>query len=127
MSTALTCTNPEEGWSLYSHFLGNCLLAIRGIVKRNDEEGKKEETEQNISKNRAILVGNLYMIMDRMKICGYDEDAVKMQFIIDMVVRKDLTDLGVHEAIHNKFEELNSAKGDFRAVPDGLKKEKEQT
>jgi hypothetical protein len=113
MSTVRMCTTPEEGWGLYSHFLGNLLLVIR--ASQWDDDKDKNEDEQNL-RDRTIsdawskLVGSLYMIMRRMKVNGYEEDASKMQQIIDMTVELDLTNPETHQSIHDKYEELKFKK-----------------
>jgi len=110
MSTARTCTTPKDGWALYHHFLGNLLLVIRmqgwNEEEKEDSEEKKDKRERVIGEAWAQLVGNLYMIMRRMKLNGHDDEAAKMQQIVDMVVEQDLTDQEVCDAIHAKEAEL---------------------
>lgn len=109
MSTARTCTTPEDGWALYHHFLANLLLVIRMQGQdhhKEENEQEKYKLERGISDNWAKLIGHLYMIMRRMQTFGYSEDAAKMQQIVDMTIELDLTDPEVCKAIHAKHEEL---------------------
>lgn len=118
MSTTRTCTAPEDGWALYSHFLGNNLLAIRLQQERKDEETDEESSakrERVISDAWSKLVGNLYMIMRRMLANGHQDDAARMQQIIDMTVELDLTDPATHDTIHNKQKELDTRQSNFEA------------
>src|SRR3989338_5567429 len=113
MSTVRTCTTPKDGWALYSHFLGNLLLVIqlhedakgRGVVVSNEE--------RIIYDTWAQLVGNLYMVMWRMKLNGHEDTAAKMQQIVDMVVEQDLTNREVRKAIHGKHRELDIGVQEF--------------
>jgi len=127
MSTARTCTTPKDGWALYHHFLGNLLLAIRmqGWDREEGEESeeKKDKREKIIGEAWAQLVGNLYMIMRRMKLNGHDEDASKMQQIIDMTVEQDLTLQEVCDAIHSKENELWTPHQDFIVEVERLRAE----
>ena len=113
MSTSRTCTTPKDGWALYHHFLGNLLLVIRmqgwerEEEREEESEDKKDKRERIISDAWSQLVGHLYMVMRRMKLNGHDDEAAKMQPIIDMVVEQDLTDPKVIEAVHAKEAELN--------------------
>ena len=117
MSTMRTCTTPEEGWGLYSHFLGNLLLSIQmqgpNWVKGEETATEKDRRDRAVSDSWAKLAGSLYMIMRRMKLNGHDDVAAKMQQIVDMVVEQDLTDPEVCEAIHAKHKELNVQSQDF--------------
>lgn len=117
MSKAYTCTTPEEGWALYSHFLSNRLMAIRFLNEifntktKNGEYTDKEE--RGIEDFRANLVGNLYMIMKRMDVNGHNEVARKMQQIIDIILELDITDSETHKKIFDKQRELNINKSEF--------------
>ncbi|MCX6744970.1 MAG: hypothetical protein NTX82_05585 [Candidatus Parcubacteria bacterium] len=129
MSTAFTCTTPEDGWSLYSHFLGNCLLPIRCQVpaeNEEDDEAKRDKRERIISDSWLKLAGSLYLIMRRMRSNGHNEVADNMQQIIDMVVELDLTDPKVHEAIHEKQRELDPNQSKFDAELAKLRAGKKQ-
>ncbi|MBD3359161.1 MAG: hypothetical protein GF365_00410 [Candidatus Buchananbacteria bacterium] len=112
MATAFNCKTPKDGWSLYSHFLGNCLVSISFQVnsknEQNNDEAQKEKSERIISDSWLKLIGALYMIKDRIENFGHSEEALKMQQIIDMVVNSDLTDLSTHDAILVKQKELES-------------------
>ena len=119
MSTSRTCTTPEDGWALYHHFLGNHLLVIR--MQGWEKEERKDKSERVISDAWSQLVGHLYMIMQRMKINGHEDEAAKMQQIINMVVEKDLTDPEVHKAIHAKEAELSYQVRNSHEVLDLLK------
>ena len=103
MSTTFTCTTPEDGWALYSHYLANNLLIIRFYQQDEEDPIKKDRA---ISDAWTRLVGNLYIIMRHMKANGHNEEAAKMQQIIDMVVELDLRDIRNHDRIHNKKREL---------------------
>lgn len=118
MSTAFTCTTPEDGWALYSHFLGNNLLTIRMYQESKDEEKDEESSakrERVISDAWSKLVGNLYIIMRRMRANGHDEEAAKMKQIVDMTVELDLTDPATHDTIREKHKELNNRQSNFEA------------
>jgi len=129
MSTARTCTTPEDGWALYSHFLGNLLLVIASQGWR-EERGEEETEDQKDKREKVIgnawaqLVGNLYMIMRRMKLNGHDDVAAQMQEIVDMVVEQDLTDPAVREAIHARRLELNVTQREFEKVLKQLQDER---
>ena len=125
MSTVRTCTTPKDGWALYSHFLGNLLLVIQiqGEDRGEEDEDSKDRRERVIYDAWAQLAGNLYMIMRRMKLSGHDDDAAKMQQIIDMVVEQDLTDSEVCKAIHAKHDELDASHREFKAELAKLKAE----
>ena len=125
MSTVRTCTTPKDGWALYSHFLGNLLLVIQiqGEDRGEEDEDSKDRRERVIYDAWAQLAGNLYMIMRRMKLGGHDDEAAKMQQIIDMVVEQDLTDSEVCKAIHAKHDELDASHREFKAELAKLKAE----
>jgi len=126
MSTARTCTTSKDGWALYSHFLGNLLLLIRmqGWDHDGEEsEEKKDKRERIISDAWAQLTGHLYMIMRRMQANGHQEDAAKMQQLVDMTVELDLTDPAVCDAIHAKHKELYVPKSQFEATVERLRAE----
>ncbi len=110
MATAFTCTTPQDGWSLYGHFLGNYLVTISFQVKSKNEQdnnkAQKEKQERIIYDSWLKLIGALYTIKYRIENYGHTEEALKMQQIIDMVVNSDLTDLSKHDAIHAKYEKL---------------------
>jgi hypothetical protein len=114
MSTVFTCTTPDEGWALFSHFLGNKLLSIRMCQerKKNDKEVIVER-DKIISNTWCELVGSLYLIMRRMQTYGYNDDAAKMQQIIDMTTELDLTDPATHDKIHDKHKELDKRVSEF--------------
>ena len=122
MSTVRTCTTPKDGWALYSHFLGNLLLVIQ---MQGEDRGEEDEDrrERVIHDAWAQLAGNLYMIMRRMKLNGDDDDAAKMQQIVDMVVEQNLTDPEVCKAIHAKHDELDASHREFKAELAKLKAE----
>lgn len=108
--TVNTCTTPEEGWVLVSHFLNNLLLVIQmqGTRGRGEEdEANKHKRVQVIDDIRAQLVGNLYMVRRRMKHYTYNDEATKMQKIIDMVIDQNVSDPEVCKAIYAKHTELN--------------------
>lgn len=125
MSTVRTCTTPKDGWALYSHFLSNLLLVIQ--MQREDrgeeDEDSKDKRERVIHDAWAQLAGNLYMIMRRMKLSGHNDDAAKMQQIVDMVVEQDLTDPEVCRAIHAKHNELDASHREFKEALARLKAE----
>ncbi|MBU3901111.1 hypothetical protein KJ590_02410 [Patescibacteria group bacterium] len=126
MSTARTCTTPKDGWALYHHFLGNNLLVIasQGWDREEEEnEDRKNKRERVIADTWAELVGNLYMIMRRMQANGHNEDAAKMQQIVDMTVELDLTDQAVRDAIHAKHRELYVPASQFEASIERLRAE----
>ena len=125
MSTVRTCTTPKDGWALYSHFLGNLLLVIQmqGEDRGGEDEDSKDRRERVIHDAWAQLAGNLYMIMRRMKLSGHDDDAAKMQQIVDMVVEQNLTDPEVCKAIHAKHDELDASHREFKAELAKLKAE----
>ena len=129
MSTTFTCTTPEDGWALYSHFLGNNLLTIRMQqelkAEENDEESSAKQ-ERVISDAWSKLVGNLYVIMRRMLANGHKEDAAKMQQIINMTVELDLTDPATHDTIHNKQKELDNRISNFEAELSKLRAQHEK-
>ena len=123
MSTSRTCTTPKDGWALYHHFLGNLLLVIRmqGWERSEESEDKKDKRERIVSNAWSQLVGHLYMVMRRMKLNGHDDEAAKMQQIIDMVVEQDLTDPKVIEAVHAKEAELNVQARHFKEEMERLR------
>ena len=127
MSTVRTCTTPKDGWALYHHFLSNLLLVIRmqdwDKEEKEENEEKKDKRERIISDAWAQLVGNLYMIMRRMKLSGHDKEAAKMQQIIDMTVEQDLTSQEVCDAIHAKERELWTPHQDFATEVERLRAE----
>jgi hypothetical protein len=128
MSTARTCTTPEDGWALYSHFLGNYLLLINmqgeGWSDRNKDEANKDKRERIIEDSWLKLAGALYMIMRRMKLNGHDDVAAQMQQIVDMVVEQDVTDPAVRKAIHAKADEFNAGRREFKAELERLRTER---
>jgi len=110
MATKRTCVTSEEGWALYHHFLGNLLNLIPYNSKREREqtdEDEKYKFTREVDDIWGLLVGNLYLIMRRMKLNGHNDTADKMQQIIDMVVELDLTDQEVCRSIHDKETELS--------------------
>ncbi len=115
MSTVRTCVTPNEGWALYSHFLGNQLLIIsmQGWEKGEETEEEANKRERVVHDAWTKLAGCLYMIMRRMKLNGHEDTATKMQQIIDMVVEQDLTDPEVCKAIHAKHKELDTSQCEF--------------
>jgi len=125
MSTVRTCTTSKDGWALYSHFLGNLLLVIQmqGEDRGEEDEDSKDKRGRVIYDAWAQLAGNLYMIMRRMRLSGHDDDAAKMQQIIDMVVEQDLTDPEVCKAIHARHNELDANYREFKAKLAKLKAE----
>ncbi|MBI5622005.1 hypothetical protein HY933_04040 [Candidatus Falkowbacteria bacterium] len=118
MATARTCTTPEQGWALYSHFLGNCLAVFQMQQPSGDEENeeRRDRREHTISSTWAYLTGNLYMVMRRMQLHGHEDTAAKMQQIIDMVVEQDLTDPAVCGAIEAKHRELDPGEQAFSDI-----------
>jgi hypothetical protein len=102
MSTVYTCAEPKDAWSFVSHFLGNRLLVI-GV----------SNNEVTISRIRAELIGNLYVLIRNMDAHGHHDDATKIQQILDMVTDQDVTKAEVYKAIHEKNRELNA----FMAKP----------
>ena len=122
MSTARTCTTPEEGWSLYSHFLGNIFMAIRFAIESKERDGD-EKFKRVVDTLGARLTGYLYLIVRRMTQGGYSEEATKMQHILDLVTDGDLADLGVLRLIDAKHGELNPRVGAFEAELARLKAE----
>jgi hypothetical protein len=120
--TVHTCTTPKEGWSLCSQFLGDLLLIIEmqgSRYKVEKDEAGKNKRKRVIDDMQAQLVGSLYMIRRRMKLYAYNDEATKMQQIIDMVIEQDLTDPEVCKAIHAKHTELNTS---YRELLVGLVK-----
>ena len=107
MSTVRTCTTPEEGWTLCSHFLGNLFLRLTTleteILDPSDLISIKRR-EKITSDTRAQLVGNLHMIMRRMENYYHYSDAIKMSLILDMVVELDIVDPGARASILREFE-----------------------
>lgn len=126
MATVRDCTTPEEGWSLYSHFIGNLLL----VVSVNSEILKKETGNQKNMRERVIysawaeLVGNLYMVMCRVRKNGHDEEADKMQQIVDMVVEEDLTNPEVVKRVNARHFELNTGLRKFTEELEKLRAER---
>jgi hypothetical protein len=121
MSTVRTCCTPKDGWALVSHFLGNLLLVISSqcevIETLNLEEGSDERywLERVIDDAQAKLVGSLYMITRRMRNHGHDDDAAKIQQLVDMVAAEDLTNPDSRAAIHAKHKESDSESRNFEA------------
>ena len=104
MSTVHTCTTPEDGWSLCSHFIGNLFLAIELIAEEvvGDEVGKRRQ-EKSINDLFAKLVGNLYMVIRRMELHYHYNDAIRMRLILDMVVELGVAESEARAAIRREF------------------------
>lgn len=85
-----------EGWSLFGYFLQD-YLAI--LTQRRIGE------ERSIDDIWAHLVGRLYITKFRTDFHD-DDDAARMQKIIDMVVEQDITDPNVREEIHRNFNDM---------------------
>src|SRR3989344_199948 len=124
MTTVYTCTEPKEAWSLVSHFLGNQLLSIslasevfeKRLKDESEDETVRDENGAIISRSRAQLIGNLYMLVRRMSAHGHTDDSTNIQQILDMVTDQDVTKAEVRQAIHDKNYELNAGKREFDAV-----------
>ncbi|MCX6745624.1 MAG: hypothetical protein NTX00_01235 [Candidatus Parcubacteria bacterium] len=86
------------------------MIPIFLIKSEGDGERKRFNAEK-----QAQLVGNLYMIMRRMRANGHNEVADKMQQIIDMVVELDLTDQGAQNKIYDKLDEFDTSRSKFEA------------
>ena len=102
MATVNDCTEPEEGWSLINHFLGNILLAIRFVVN-----GKQKGWQATVAEMRTKFLGHLNTIVFRMNLNGHGEDAAKMRQICALVEDSDLNDLVSIQAIFDKNDELS--------------------
>lgn len=115
MARAHNCTNPQEGWSLYSHFLGGQLLIINIYSKAKEEESEdlREKRESKVEEAKARLLGYLYMIMRRMIMYGHQSDAVRMGRIVDFIVEYDLSDPEVRDRLNALHEELSPSAGNF--------------
>ena len=125
MATVRTCITPEDGWGLVGHFLGNKLAAIALQQELKDEEADEEtltKRDRVISDAWAKLVGSLYMIMRRMLAHGHQEDAAKMQQIIDMTVELDLADPETHKLIYQKNAEFYNRLQGFKDAVTELEK-----
>ncbi|MDP3875269.1 MAG: hypothetical protein Q8Q22_02005 [bacterium] len=109
MATVRTCTTPEDGWALYSHFLGNGLLAIQlqADTRKQENVADCNACQSVIDKAWYRLVGALYVIKWRMSSWGHVQTAIDMAEIINMVVEMDVTDPEVRLLIHEKYTKLN--------------------
>ena len=115
MASVLTCTTPKEGWALVGHFIGNLvpLIGLYGEVGEDEKEEGKNKRERVIYDSWTKLAGNLYMVVRRMKSNGHDEEAAKMQQLLDMVTDFNLTDREVRKAVIDKYEELDAVARGF--------------
>ena len=102
MATADTCTNPEEGWVLVGHFLGNVLAPIRITVIE-----KSEGWQSEVAGLREKLIERLRKITARMNEHGHTEDSAKMEQICALVEGCDLNDLSSIEAVFAKEKEVS--------------------
>lgn len=80
-------------------------MAFQGWKDADTDEERTEE-EIRIKRSLTELVGALYLIKVRMKVCGHQKTVEMMQEILDMVVTSDLQVPNVRATIHQKFEEL---------------------
>jgi hypothetical protein len=71
------------------------------------DEANKTAREHDITEAWAKLVGYLYVIMRRMSANGHDPVAAKMQKIIDLTVKLDVSNPATHETIYNKQKEFD--------------------
>ena len=106
MAIAHNLATAEEGWTLVSHFLGNNLTAIAMHVETHEDEV--------VEAKWVDLVGNLYVIIRHMRSSGLDDEASKMQEILDMIVDQDVTDPAVRTAIGDKHSELSLQQRNFQ-------------
>ena len=108
MARAFNCTSPQEGWSLYSHFLGNQMLIISAYIKAKKREGEDELEKGKVAEEAsAKLIGYLYLIMRRMIMYGHQGDAVRMGRIVDFIVENDLFDPEIRDRLNTLHEDLS--------------------
>ena len=125
MATIYTCTEPEEAWQLVSHFLANLLQVIMSNSELMDvpqTETELDYRKNSIDRNRAQLIGVLYVLARKMS-NGYSDDAAKIQQILDMVVEQDVTNAEVRKAIFAKHEEFDANARHFKATMEKLRAE----
>ena len=113
-----TCSTPDEAWALVNHYLGNYLATMGGLSDpRNDASPEdRARREDRLGQRWAGLLGALYKLAVQMRVHGHNEDAEKIQQLVDMVATLDLTDLAVREAIHARHAELDERVGGFKAA-----------
>ena len=121
MATVYTLTKPKEAWSLVSHFLGNDLLTIAMYSDQSkdwgmDEQFSSERRERVVYEHRTKLIGVFYLMVRRLKANGHEEEAAKIQQILDMVIDQDVTNPDVRKAIHDKHRELDPNAAEFEKV-----------
>lgn len=104
MATIDNFTDPKEGWSLISHYIGNSFLHIRLIV-----EAKGWDWQAEVYYEKVLLTGCLKKIVARMTEYGHTEEAAKMDQLRKMVEDGDLTNSEVTDTIINKEKELSPA------------------
>lgn len=108
MVTAFTCTTPDEGWGLYSHFISGLLVVIgaNSVAPKEEDEACQNKRERILADAWAKLLGNLYMIMRRMLFHHYLYDAGKMQQIVDLIVRLDLRQPEARAQVLARYKEI---------------------
>jgi hypothetical protein len=102
MATVDTCTTPEEGWGLVSHFFGNFLLIIRTLLNR-----KEEGWEAKVSEHKDVLASRLITIARRMNKHGYYEESANITTLCCMVKSIDISIPANIDAIYAKHLKLN--------------------
>lgn len=122
ISNIFTLKTPEEGWGLVSHYPGNYLTVIVWYGDKSDDgranikEKGAEACERIVFDNHTKLVGAMHMIVRNLNKHDHAEEAAKVQQILDMIIEQDVTDPAVAKAIHDKHEELDAGKREFKAA-----------
>src|SRR3990167_11358638 len=112
MPTIYEIEEPKDAWGMVSHFLGNDLMVIQFAVENHADQNTDQQANV-ISHARRGCIGGLYVLVCKMRQHGHEDDAAKIQEILDMAVEMDVTDANVHRAIHDKHHELSKHAREF--------------
>ena len=115
MPTIYEIEEPKDAWGMVSHFLGNDLMVIQFAVENHADQNTDQQANV-ISHARRGCIGGLYVLVCKMRQHGHEDDASKIQEILNMVVEKDVADPDVRQAIHDKHHELNAQARQFAAA-----------
>jgi len=115
--TVYDVVNPGQARKLVHHHLGNRMMVIAEYSGQEVQEGLGQETcEKAIEEARAHLIGNLYVLVRRLRRFNYQREARKIGGIIDLLIFGDVTSVTVQDAIKAKHAELDPSTAVFSAV-----------
>jgi hypothetical protein len=88
--TSYDVVNPEQAWKLVHHHLGNRMMVIAEYSGAEIQEHLGKETcERTVEDARAHLIGNLAVIVRRLRRFNHQREARKIGRLMDLLIFRD--------------------------------------